>query len=247
VDRQRGVGQHRLGPHGGDGDGPRAALERVLDPVQGVGDLALLDLEVGDRRARPWVPVDHVVVAVDQALLVQVDEDLEDGLDVAVVEREALVLVVDGGAEPPVLADDRAAVLVAPLPHALEERLAPEVLLADAVGLERALDLGLGGDAGVVGAEDPLGVAALHARVAHQRVLDRAVERVAHVQRAGHVRRRDRDREVLLRRAGRLGVEAPGCLPALEDARLGLGGLVAGAVLEVAHGGSDEDRRRAIG
>ena len=42
-----------------------------------------------------------------------------------------------------------------------------------------------------------------HAVVADQRVLDRAVERVAHVQRAGDVRRRDRDRVVLVRRARR--------------------------------------------
>ena len=61
---------------------------------------------------------------------------------------------------------------------------------------------------GVVGAEDPLGPPPAHAVVADQRVLDRAVERVAHVQRAGDVRRRDRDRVVLVRRALGLGVVA---------------------------------------
>ena len=83
MDGDRGVGEHRLGPHGGDRDRAVAALERVVDPVQRVGDLALLDLEVGDRRARARVPVDHVVVAVDQALLVERDEDLQDRVDVA--------------------------------------------------------------------------------------------------------------------------------------------------------------------
>ena len=78
MDRDRRVGEHRLGPDGGDRDGAAAALERVVDPVERVGDLALLDLEVGDRRARARVPVDHVVVAVDQALVVEVDEDLQD-------------------------------------------------------------------------------------------------------------------------------------------------------------------------
>jgi hypothetical protein len=62
--------------------------------VERVGDLAVLDLEVGDRRARARVPVDEVVVAVDEALVVEVDEDLQHRRDVALVEREALVVVV---------------------------------------------------------------------------------------------------------------------------------------------------------
>ena len=74
VHGDRGVGQHRLGPHRRDRDRARAGLERVVDRVERVLDLALLDLEVRDRRAQPGVPVDHVVVAVDQALLVQAHE-----------------------------------------------------------------------------------------------------------------------------------------------------------------------------
>ena len=52
---------------------------------------------------------------------------------------------------------------------------------------------GLRGDAGVVGAGHPQGVVALHAPPADQHVLQRVVEGVAHVQGAGHVRRRDDD------------------------------------------------------
>ena len=47
----RGVGEHRLGAHRGDGEHLVGALDRVVDLVQGVLDLAVLDLEVGDRRA----------------------------------------------------------------------------------------------------------------------------------------------------------------------------------------------------
>ena len=133
VDRDRGVGQHRLRAHGGDHDLAVAVRERVGDVEELVGDLAVLDLEVGDGRARPGVPVDEVVVAVDQALVVEVDEDLHDRLHVALVEGEALVLVVHRGAEALELLDDRAAVLLAPLPHALDERLAPELLAARAL------------------------------------------------------------------------------------------------------------------
>ena len=58
---------------------------------------------------------------------------------------------------------------------------------------ELLLDDGLRGDAGVVEAGLPEGVEAAHAVPADERVLDRAVQRVPHVQRSGHVRRWHRD------------------------------------------------------
>ena len=94
LHRDRGVGEHRLRAHRGDRDRARAGGERVVDVVERVGDLALLDLEVGDRRAAARIPVDHVAVAVDVALLVERDEDLQHRLGVGGVEREALVVVV---------------------------------------------------------------------------------------------------------------------------------------------------------
>ena len=62
-----------------------------------------------------------------------------------------------------------------------------------AFGVELALDDHLRGDAGVVGAGLPQRVIAAHAVVARQRVHERVLERVAHVQRAGDVRRRQHD------------------------------------------------------
>jgi hypothetical protein len=58
------------------------------------------------------------------------------------------------------------------------------------VELELALDHDLGSDAGMVGADDPVGVEATHAVIADQRVHQGLLERVAHVQRAGNVGRR---------------------------------------------------------
>ena len=81
MHRDGGVGEHRLRAHRRDHELALAGGQRVGDRVQRVDDaLALLDLEVGDRRAQPRIPVDHVVVAVDQALLVELDEDLQHGL-----------------------------------------------------------------------------------------------------------------------------------------------------------------------
>ena len=195
----------------------------------------LLDLEVGDRRPRARIPVDHVAVAVDVALLVQRDEHLEHGLRVRLVEREPLLCVVARRAEPLELLNDRPAVLLPPLPDALLEALAPELDAAAALQLDLALDLHLGRDPGVISAEDPLAALAAHPVVAGQRVHDRVLERVPHVQHAGDVRRRNRDRVVLGRRPLGRRVKDPGLEPLFDDRRLDVGGVVAGRLLEVCH------------
>ena len=82
-----------------------------------------------------------------------------------------------------------------------------------------------------------------HALVADERVLDGAVERVAHVQHAGDVRRRDRDRVVLVRRPLGIGVVQARRQPALDDPRLDLGGLEAGAVLQAGHRARESTQR----
>ncbi len=94
VDGDGGVGEHRLGAHGGNGQDSVGALDRVVDLIEDVLHITILDLEIGDRRPRSRVPVDHVVIAVDQAPVVEGLEHHVDGADVAVVEGEALALVV---------------------------------------------------------------------------------------------------------------------------------------------------------
>ena len=185
-----GVGQDRLGPHGCDRHELVAALDRVAHLVQGVVGVLVAHLEVGDRRGAGRAPVDQAVVAVDVALAVQPHEHRQHRPHVALVHREPLVLVVERAAEPLELLDDGRAGLLAPPPHPLEEPLPAEVEAGQALGPQLLLDHGMHGDRGVVGAADPERVAALHPPQPDERVLERAVERVAHVQLAGHVRRR---------------------------------------------------------
>jgi hypothetical protein len=84
------------------------------------------------------------------------------------------------------------------------------------------LDDVLGRDAGVVVPWLPERVVALHPVPADQGVLDRSVQRVPHVERARHVRRRHADDEGLVPPLGHTGaVETlflPRALPALLDA-----------------------------
>ena len=71
-----------------------------------------------------------------------------------------------------------------------EELLACKVGLPDAFCGKLANHLSLGRDSGVVGAGHPQSILALHARTAHENILNGIVEHVAHVQHAGHVWRR---------------------------------------------------------
>ncbi len=70
-----------------------------------------------------------------------------------------------------------------PRPHALEERLAAHLAAAGLLALHQLpLDHHLRGDAGMVGARLPQHVLAAHALETAQDVLQRVVERMAHMQ-----------------------------------------------------------------
>jgi hypothetical protein len=89
------------------------------------------------------------------------------------------------------------------------------------------LDHHLGRDAGVIGAGLPQHVAAAHALEAAENVLQGVIERVPHMQRPGHIRRRDHNRERLrfvpFRAAG---LERAGLLPETGHAAFDIGRLV---------------------
>ena len=171
------------------------------------GDFLVIDLVVGHGRAELGVPVDQPLAAKDLARLEQVEERAADGARADLVEGEPGPLPVARAAHQAELAQDPLLVLVLPGPDSLDQGLAAQVVPGLLLFLEQPLlDDGLGGDAGVVGAGHPEDVVALHPPPADQDVLQRVVERVAQVQRAGDVRRRDHDavgRPV----AGRIGVE----------------------------------------
>ena len=91
---------------------------------------------------------------------------------------------------------------------------------------ELALDHHLRGDAGVIETGLPEHVAAAHAHLTDEDVLKRVVEGVAHVERAGYVRRRDHDGKscrALL--AASAGGERLGVFPGLGDPRFNVRGF----------------------
>ena len=123
--------------------------------------------------------------------------------------------------EPAQLAGDGAAGFRLPLPDPFDEPLPPQVAAIHALFRQQPLHHHLSGDAGMVGAGLPQNVAPLHATPADQRVLHREGQRVAHVQAAGDVRRRDHD-GVGLGVGVRIAGERPCPLPAVIQTGLDL-------------------------
>ena len=109
--------------------------------------------------------------------------------------------------------------LADPVPDALKELLAAEVVAGEAFGGKLSLDDDLRRDARMVKAGEPEGGLAEHPVPTGEGVLDRRTLRVAQVELAGHVRRRLNDDEGLLRRVDG-GGEVPGVEPLLVEALL---------------------------
>src|SRR6266540_1970811 len=221
MHRDRDVRDDRGEPHRRDGHVPVARGERIAHEREGVVDLRVRNLEIGERRQVEGAPVDDPVRAVDPALAVEVDEEAHDGAHVRVVHREALAPIVERRSDAPELDHDLAAVLAQPIPDECFERLPSQVVTRLPLGREVLLDRVLRRDPGVVEAGLEEHVVALHPARAHDRVRERELERVSQVKVARHVRGRMRDREAPSDRIGVRVVEAlllPRALPAFLDA-----------------------------
>jgi hypothetical protein len=200
MHRDGGVTEHRLGARRGDNHMAAAILEGVLEVPEVAVLLARFDLEVRDRGLQHRIPVDEPLAAIDEARLEEAHEDLGHGVRARRVHGEVLARPVARGAQAAHLARDRGARFFLPGPDALHELLAPERAARLAFRLQLALDHHLRGDARVIGARLPQDVEPLHPVVAGEHVHERLLVGVAHVQRAGHVGRRQLDRERRARR-----------------------------------------------
>jgi hypothetical protein len=212
----------------------QAFIQLVGDRPQETVFLGALHFQVRNRGLQHRVPVDQALATIDQALFVPAHEGLDHRFGRLRVHGEGAARPVGRGAEAAHLPFDDVAGLLLPLPHLADEALAAQRIAGLTVAFQRqvAAHHHLGGDAGVVGTHLPQRVVAAHAVVAHQRIHQGLLEGVAHVQGAGHVRRRQQD-GVRLALAGRL--EMAGLLPGLVE--VGLEGLRVVAGGELGHAG----------
>ena len=189
-------------------------------------DLDVLDFEVGNRGFKVGVPVHEALAAVNLAVVVEGDEDLEDGVVEFFVHCEGRPGPVHTGAKALVLFLDHAAGLFLPLPDLGDEGGAAHVGAGRLLGGgELFFDDKLRGDACVVEAGLPERVVALHPFPAGQDVHERVIEGVADVQKAGDVRRRQHDREGLCTAGTGTGLEGAGLFPSGVDAAFCGGGV----------------------
>ena len=201
-----------------DDDMAVAVGVRVANVPQAPVFLVGNHFQVRHRGFQHRIPVDQPLAAVNQPLVVQADKRLAHRARHVVVHREAFAAPVERRAEAAQLLRDHAARLFLPLPHLFNKGVAPEREARLAAGLQLPLDDHLRRDAGVVSADLPQRLVARHAPVAYQAVHQRNLEGVPHVQRAGHIRRRNHDaagRAVAARREQAERFPAP--VPALLD------------------------------
>src|SRR6266851_904657 len=115
----------------------------------------MLDFEIGERRFASRAPVDQPVVAIDQPLAIEHHEDLGHRARKPLVEGKTLAAPITGCAELAQLMENLAAVGFAPLPDAIDELIAPEIVACDFFFREFALDDVLRRNSGVIGAGEP--------------------------------------------------------------------------------------------
>ena len=249
VHRHRAIAQHGFRPGGGDRDivalffkhditililfdiGISLAIgEHIFEMPEMALHFAVLNLKIRNGRLEVRIPIDHALIAVNQALIIELHEDFAHRSDHLVIfcarlaHSEFLTRPVAGCAQPFELVDDLPAGLFFPLPNALNESFAAKrgAAFIPAIGRHLAFDHHLRRNPRMIGARLPQHILAAHSLKPDQYILKRVVEGMAHMQHARDIWRRD-DNRIGLRAgiAGRL--ETARLFPRFIDALFGLG------------------------
>ena len=194
VNRHAGIAQHGFGARGRDSNMPASVFQRIIKvPHMAIG-FALLDFQIRDGRQQTGVPIHQTLIFVNQLLLIKRDENLQHGLRQTFIHGEAFAAPIARRAEAAQLTGNGRTAFFFPLPHTLEEFFAPH-FAATFIALlgQLPLDNHLGGDARMVRAGLPQHIAPAHAFKAAQNILQRIVQRMAHMQAARHIGRRNND------------------------------------------------------
>ena len=223
-----GVAEHCLGPRGRELDRAIGWLAGCVDdrigerPERSV-DLLLVDLVVGDGGSEEGIPIHQPLPAVDQPVAKHAKERPPDCPRADRVQREPRPPPIARGTDPGQLREDPLLVGVLPVPNAVDQLLAANVVPGQTLLFEHSpFDDRLRRDAGVVGAGHPQRFPPLLTPQSGQQVLERAVESVTEMQSTRDVRKRNDDR-VRVAPGPRIGVEDAPLPPGLEPLRLHVG------------------------
>src|SRR5690606_28366470 len=125
--------------------------DRVPDVIEPPLGLRRFRFLVGQRSQAARAPVDDVLAAVDQALLVQAHERLAHRARELRLQRELRPRPVARTTDGTELLENCGAGTVDEVPHALDKRLPADLLAGSAFGGKLSLHDVLRSDAGVVG------------------------------------------------------------------------------------------------
>ncbi len=179
--------------------------ERVFEVPHVARDFFVLDLQIGNCGFKMRVPVHQALAAVDEALVIHIDKDLDHrvmeiaglftfGRGFSARHGKGRALPIHRMAHAAGLLFDDAAGILLPVPDVAEEFLSAHISAFGHLPFGQVFfHHQLRGDACVIKAGLPERVKSLHPFPADQNVHQRLGKRVAHVQNAGDVRRRQHD------------------------------------------------------
>ena len=191
MNGHRRIAQHGFRPGGGHDDPPFSLHQGITDMIEAALQALVFHFQIGKGRVTTGAPVDDVIPPVNKTLPVKADKDLPDRPGKALIHSEPLPAPVAGSPQAFELVDDQPAVFGPPLPDLFHELFPAQFLTPDALLGQPAFHHVLGGDTGMVRSRDPEDVSAFHLIVAPEDVLEGGVQGMAHMQRPGHVRRRN--------------------------------------------------------
>ncbi len=187
------IAEHRLRAGGGNDHPALFAFDRVANVIERPFGFDMLAFFIRQGRGTARAPVDNPVSPVNQSFLVQPAEHFLHRPAEAFIHGEAFTIPVAGTSQFFQLVDNGAAIVLLPRPDLFQKGFALKIVAARPLFRQLALDDVLRGDSRVVGARHPQRVFALHAPPADEHILNGIIERVAHVQNTGHIRRRNHD------------------------------------------------------
>ena len=135
-----------------------------------------------------WIPVHHFQVAVQVALVVQINEYFYYGFRKLRLHGKSCALPIAAGTQAAQLFQYDSSVFFLPFPSMAQEFFSAHILFGESLLAQLLHHLGFGGNGGMVGARHPAGIVALHSRPTDKDVLYGVVEHVAHVQHPGYIR-----------------------------------------------------------
>ena len=148
---------------------------------------------IGKGRAADWAPIDHPFSTVDIAVVKEADKCFEHCFGVIGIQGVDRAFPVAGTAQFTKLLEDDSAMLIAPFLGMFEEALPTEIVLTFSFLPQLLFDLGLGGNAGVVGSREPKNGVTLLTCPAGKNILNGVIEHMSHGQHPSHIGWRDDD------------------------------------------------------